>query len=382
MNKIYYPEGVTEKDDFHKGYYKVLTKKKESDINQHLKKIDLNGTSLSGQLLDLEKLVTLSFDELIELSSIIKKYSDALNHYTVANGKSLITNVFADLFDYKGNQPKLAKFFMTQKAMNLKTCCYCSIDHINSFVDFPDYKTGLDFANYADHSDLQFIDGMTNIIANNIIAGRGTTGYVNVEAVPAPKEIKEIIKKLPLENSHNHFTLDHIFPQKRYKFFSLCLYNLVPSCYACNSKFKKELEFDIDDRLKFISPTSESYNFKDNFKFKIFFSGAIDKITAENDFLIVKKVTDNEKHIQKHFRMFKILGRYVSHKDQIVRLIDRKVKYSDSRITEISNKTGISQKELRNLIFGEDLFSDKFDGNQLVKFRRDIADNINIKDVL
>ena len=33
---------------------------------------------------------------------------------------------------------------------------------------------------------------------------------------------------------------DHFFPRSRYPFLSLSLYNLIPSCYRCNSQFKRD----------------------------------------------------------------------------------------------------------------------------------------------
>lgn len=38
---------------------------------------------------------------------------------------------------------------------------------------------------------------------------------------------------------------DHFLPRWRYPFLALCLYNLIPSCYRCNSQFKRENYTDV-----------------------------------------------------------------------------------------------------------------------------------------
>src|SRR5690606_32118753 len=54
----------------------------------------------------------------------------------------------------------------------------------------------------------------------------------------------------------NHFTLDHLLPQSEYPYLSLSLFNLVPSCYSCNSKLKNDKKIYSNlDELLFTSPT-------------------------------------------------------------------------------------------------------------------------------
>lgn len=361
MKKISYPK---DKITLHSEYYKLFDATKIKAINAHLKNI-----SFKRKPLTFEIILTLTIKELIALSKFIEKY---IQQDTRRGGK------FKKLFNYKSLQPRLANFFMNKSKIDLKVCHYCSIDFINAFVDFPDYRNGLDFLNHADKYDLMLVKGIDGSKADKIIAGRNYQNYSKV--VVTPKTLK-IIKSIPFSNSHNQFTLDHLLPQSKYPYFSLCLYNLVPSCYSCNSKFKKVIEFDIDSNLTYISPTSEDHDFNGCFSFKIFYSKRFMDLKNEQDFELRKDIKGQEKHVQKYLKMFKIMGRYAAHKQQILELIEKMKNYPESKIQELFRQTGLPKSEIRKMIFGKDLYEAEFDGQAFVKFRRDIAKNINLKGV-
>jgi hypothetical protein len=381
MHKINYPVDSIELSSFKKEYYKSLTKTNESKINSHLNKIKFKGS------LNFKTLVLLDFEDLIKLAPKIKSYGDKLNvpEFNTSGapildkkGNPVFTNEFYDLFDYKGNQPKLAKFFMHQKCFNLKSCHYCAIDYINAFKDISDYSSNLDFINKADKFELQFIKKIDEKLALEIIQQRPLNLYKSVDELTVSQDIIDEIKMFDFKNGHNHFTLDHVLPQGKYKFYSLCLYNLVPSCYSCNSKFKNDIEFDINNDLKYVSPTSKEYSLNDDLEFKIYFSTDFSSIKTVSDFVLDKKINKNEDHIKTYLRMFKISGRHEFHKGVLLDLIEKKVKYADSRIKELSELTGISQKELMKIIFGKEIFEQEFFNQPLVEFRKDIAKQIHI----
>jgi len=74
------------------------------------------------------------------------------------------------------------------------------------------------------------------------------------------------------DNNKGFFALDHFFPKSIYPLFSLCLYNFVPCCNACNTGVKGNNFFDIDfsdankakEKLMHLSPVSTEYNFENN----------------------------------------------------------------------------------------------------------------------
>lgn len=373
MNKINYPQDPNELISFKQAYYDCLDKSKTDEINKHLKKIKYKGKPLNFQ-----KLVTLDFEDLIDLNPDIEIYSKKLNVSRTVKSKKIIKNKFEALFDYKSNQPKIAEFFMQKNHFKFKTCHYCGIEYINAFTDLNDYFDHIDFINRADIYDLQIIKGIGEKRANTVIDKRKTLTFSKIDEIGLTKEIRDEIKKFNFKNGHNHFTLDHVIPQKTHKFYSLCLYNFVPSCYSCNSKFKKAKEFKIDEDLKKISPTSNQYSFTDDFKFKVFYTREFEKIKTNSDFIIEKAILSNETHINQFLSIFKINGRYTFHKDLILQLIEKKIKYPDSQIKELSKKRGISSEELRKEIFGIELFDKLNSDLPMIKFKKDIALQLKI----
>jgi hypothetical protein len=374
MNKIEYPSNI---DIFNTQYYKKLQKSSsigEAVINTHLNNILYNNSSLT-----LETLITLPFEELISLISDFETYINGLN----ANDR----NDFKDLFIYDKNQPIIASFFMYNKDIKLSSCYYCNIDFINSFNNLSaEYVDDLDFSNRAKEYELIYIHNIGKKRAEAIIEKRKNKKFIKKTI---PKYIKDDYDNMVSKIKYNHFTLDHILPQSKYPFFSLCLYNFVPSCYACNSKFKKAREFDEIENLsigdlKYIIPSSKEYSLNKDFEFKPLCSNSknISAIQTINDYVLSYSITRNEELIEKYLEMFKIFGRYLFHKEEVLKLIEKKVKYPDSKIENISKLMNVSVSEIKKDIYGRELFDIEETNKPLVKYKRDIAKNLGIKDVL
>ncbi|MAB56578.1 MAG: hypothetical protein CL524_03410 [Aequorivita sp.] len=352
-----------------------MDKSNEVKINRHLSNLIYKGTKLN-----LKLLVKLSFDELIDIEPILIAYSKTRDKIIPKKKKQLYENDFKELFNYKKNQPSIATFFMRQNCFNLSVCHYCGIDYVNAFKDIEDYQDGKHFINKASIRDLQYIKGIGLVKANSIISNRP---YSNVSQLKCSKTIKKEINDFNFSNSHNHFTLDHVLPQKTHKFYSLCLYNLVPSCYSCNSKFKGFMSFKINKNLKNVSPTSGSYSLNDDFRFQIYYPNIkFNDIKDVSEFVLEKKIFRNNNHLENYFEMFKIAGRYTFQKDQILSLIKNKIKYPPSKIREISKKTGVSISNLNEIIFGKELFDVDLSNQPMIKLKRDIARTLKIKDVI
>jgi hypothetical protein len=376
MHKIDYPTNLKELILFKNEYVNCL-KVDTAVIDRHLNCILFNNIPLT-----FSELVGLPFGDLILVEPLIKTYIS--KQKKVRNGKRGKTTAFERLFNYPANQSNIASFFMKRRDLGIKTCCYCGIDYINSFTDLKDYSSALNFLNKADIYDLSIIPGIGDKVANKIISKRKIVGqFKNLIHVGLSHKVYNKVKDFKFDDGHNHFTLDHVLPQSVYKCFSLCLFNLVPSCYACNAKFKKANNFEINS-VNRLSPTSVSYDLPANLKFKLLLNDGkkIENVKSVNDFIICNEINKNKADIEKYLRIFKINGRYVYHKDQILSLIQLKVRYSDSRIREISRQTGISQLEIKKNIFGDELFNKDLNKEPLVKLKRDIAIDLNIKNVI
>lgn len=378
MLKINYPTIVKDRLIFENTFYSSLNSFDEKVIDSHLLNI-----SFKGKALTFEMLVKLSFDELIDLEPIILAYSKTIDVLSKKGKKTVVQNDFKELFNYKNNQPSIATFFMQQECFKLSICHYCGIDYVNAFSDIEDYQDEFDFLNRANLHDLQFIIDIAEKRAKAIIEKRKKKPFTDVDEIGCTQKARDEIKAFAFKNSHNHFTLDHLLPQKTHSFYSLCLYNLVPSCYSCNSKFKGAINFEINRQLKNISPTSNSYSLSNDFRFRIFYPNVkFNDIKDVSEFILDRRILRNKAHLDKYFEMFKIGGRYTYQKSQILQLIENKINYPPSRIKEISKQTGISIKELNKSIFGKELFDNNMSNLPMIKLKRDIAKKLRIRGVV
>lgn len=375
MRRINYPSIPLKLTEFENEFLAIFSSVNIAEIDKHLSKIQFPKGKIT-----FNEFIILKFEELIELEQLITNYSKPLNRFVTK--KKIKKNAFDDLFNYKITQKKIANFFMKQSSFKIKTCYYCGIDYINSFSDSNDYFDGVDFINRASLKELQTIYGIGPKIAQEIINQRNTKQFKSVGDLKLNHNIVSQINLLDSQNGHNHFTLDHVIPQKTHRFYSLCLYNLVPSCYSCNSKFKKDKPFLLNSDLQKISPTSLNYSLTNDFQFKIYYPNKLNDVKTNKDFILKKTIKRNRMQIESYLSLFKIDGRYIYHKDLITDLIKLKIDYPYSRIKELSQKFGKNEKEIMSNIFGDELFDVKKTDLPLVKFKRDIAKKINIKGVL
>ena len=170
-------------------------------------------------------------------------------------------------------QPKISKFF--QENIEVHTCYYCNIDFINTFRK------------------------------NN--------------------------------ETKNAFTLDHVLEKADFPFLALSLYNLVPSCYVCNSKVK-------DSKISFkdFSPTNKDFDFDERVKFKSFISNPNLQIEKEQDFYI-KLIENYSNKYDKYIESLNLNNRYAYHKYKVLEMIQKRKEYPDSRIKELSDLTKKTQ---------------------------------------
>lgn len=373
MRKINYPTDPNLLDEFHKRYYGLFSIKTIGDIDVQLAK----APAFNSQILTFKKIATSNFEELCALKVHLKSFSDSKGKTTVKNKKKVTKNSFTKPFDYKGLQSSIAGFFMNEQQLGMKTCYYCGIDYINSFKDIADYQNANDFINRAPASELKIIDGLGNVMAAKILLLRGKKYITSFTEFTGSKKVINALNKFDSYNTHNHFTLDHILPQGDFKFLSLCLYNLVPSCYSCNAKFKKDINFLDDKSILEVSPTSGGYRLIDDLKFKILYSGKLKDIQNTSDFILTRDVRKNVDQVEKYLEIFKLDGRYAVHKDIILKMIETKINYPYWKIRLLSSEMRKSLKETKELIYGKEIF-DAESNTPLNKLKRDIAKALKI----
>ena len=204
-------------------------------------------------------------------------------------------------------QPKISKFF--QENIEVHTCYYCNIDFINTFKK------------------------------NN--------------------------------ETKNAFTLDHVLEKADFPFLALSLYNLVPSCYVCNSKVK-DSKIPFDD----FSPTNKDFDFDERVKFKSFISNINLQIEKEEDFYI-KLIENYSNKYDKYIESLNLNNRYDYHKYKVLEMIQKRREYPDSRIKELSDLTKKTQEEIKQDLFAiytsEDLHK-----RPLSKLIKDISEELDL----
>lgn len=371
MIRINYPVETEQLTMFHERYISKITAIQAKNLlaDATLKKV----TMADGSPLSFVKLLTADFLELFDLSEKMK----ALPETDREN--------LAVLKDYSAHQPTIAAFFMEQQDLNMSSCYYCNIDSIYAYDELGDYRDGLDFVRRADYNQLTLIKGIGEVIANDILAARkllhdrDNRQFANVDECPGTKPVKEKLKdyKFHVKPTHNHFTLDHFYPQADHSLLSLCLYNFIPCCYVCNSKLKKAEKLFLSDASR-SSPSSLKFSFPEDARFRVYYLEDGSEVQCLDDFSVDLDIAGDDKDHQAFIRQLKIKGRYLHYKQEAFRLIKRQFDYPDTKLKELSENLGKTIEELKRDLFGDDLFDNAYENRALVKYKRDVAKSIGI----
>lgn len=189
-----------------------------------------------------------------------------------------------------------------------------------------------------------------------------TCYYCNIDFINTFKKGNE---------TKNAFTLDHVLEKADYPFLALSLYNLVPSCYVCNSKVKdSKIPFD-----KF-SPTNKDFDFDEKVKFKSFVTNLDLQIDKEKDFY-VKLIESYSNKYNKYIESLNLNDRYDYHKHKVLEMIQKRREYPDSRIKELSNLTKKTQEEIKQDLF-EIYTSENLHKRPLSKLIKDISEELDL----
>jgi len=376
MRKINYPADLVK---FKNEYYNSLLKHTEVAIN-----LFLSGIPARTVPLTFKDLVTASFEDLIDYYHLLENYFKSKSITEV--------NAFKKNFNYSSNQPLIAGFFMDNKdILEIKTCFYCNIDFINSFNDIGEYENEIDFLNKATLQELKIISGLDKKaeIISTELKKRNISNFDELKTINGIGEKTvdkiKVIKLDDLKKYKNHFTLDHFIPQSKCQYTSLSLFNLIPSCYSCNSKFKGVMVFQDINNLKYLSPSSNSFSLVSEVRFKLYFNTIGKKLkTKINNTKILKDIrVDFEnlgsvKEFDIYLDMFKLKGRYVYHKNEALKIVKKRREYPDTEIEDIARITGRKILDIKKDLFGSLIFNDEEKNEPFAKYKREIADQLGL----
>jgi hypothetical protein len=375
MVKVDYPSKIKDIGQFHAEY---LSKFNLEDLALLLDMFRAQYPHLAGLIqTSVENILTSSIEDLWVLCDNIKQVA------TQDELKDL-----GKIFNYDGAggfsrnyQSAIAEFFRNNShGLDLNSCFFCNIDYVNSITGVGDYQTWYDFYKNATEEELQSITDIGPKVAAAIVIHRQTN--LPFEQCPINSKCKANLRSYKLKNSDSHFTLDHVLDKASYPLASLSLYNLIPSCYSCNTKFKGQNKLIKNAGLTHLSPSSSAFNFNKYVRFKIYFplSTNLSYLSVQNtsDFVLSYEIDKGAESYNDLIKLFKLRSRYIYHKKEAVKLIKKRKRYSNSQIEEIAKLMKINKGEVKKDLFGDELFNADYDSSSLVKLKRDIAKNIGI----
>ena len=131
-------------------------------------------------------------------------------------------------------------------------------------------------------------------------------------------------------------SLDHYYDKDTYPFLSVSIFNLIPCCHICNSKFKHTKNFYNE---KHLHPYENSFNEK--VKFSQFFNNVNEEnkkyslLSKERISLSLKPLDKKDIATQNTIDTFRLETLYQEHKDIVLELIQKREIYPDSYIDDL-----------------------------------------------
>ena len=159
--------------------------------------------------------------------------------------------------------------------------------------------------------------------------------------------------------------LDHFYSKSKYPYFSMSIYNLIPSCKSCNSSLKGMKEFSFEDR------TPYEISIDDSAEFKYFPHCKIQFYKKEKD-----------KDIDTYKEIFKIEELYEFHRSDAKDLLRKGLKYPARQIRSLAKIGVFSEQELYKFIIGKISTKEKILEEPLNKFKRDLVKEIFGEEIL
>lgn len=189
-----------------------------------------------------------------------------------------------------------------------------------------------------------------------------------------------------------HPTFDHFFPQKHHPFLALSFYNLIPSCYYCNSNLKSSKKTDTSTHLH---PYKEGFNEDVTFdilistlkpnrsdpkNYTLFFKDNTDPLTGKDKYTKIFGGTSKAPNIEEgNLNLFRLREIYQSHLDIVGELVvkcDRlSLGYSDS-LKGFFNLLKTNKTEFYQYYFGNYYNETDFHRRPMSKLTKDIVQRL------
>lgn len=172
--------------------------------------------------------------------------------------------------------------------------------------------------------------------------------------------------------------LDHFYCQDKYPYLGLSIYNFVPSCSTCNSRYKLNKDF-----LEQIHLYPYKDSFGDNVKFKTRFDEECDMgyllgNSINFDLKIERQSSDKSEleKINNSIKTFHLEELYAQEKEYIRNIIRKCNYYNSITIEQLSNFQNLfeSKDEIKEMLFGKCFKDEDLVNKPLSKLTKDIYD--------
>lgn len=185
-------------------------------------------------------------------------------------------------------------------------------------------------------------------------------------------------------------TYDHFFNKSAYKYCSVSFFNLIPSCYVCNSNLKGSIDFELNTHLY---PYNDEFGINAVFDFdfslissgeskKIIFKPVIklhENISLADKLKLVGYDVDKEKEVTGSIKVFKLKEIYETHYDTVEEVhekFDANSVHYVSSIKAILTSLSVSESEFYRFHFHNYYDSSDFHRRPLAKLTKDIYDKL------
>lgn len=187
--------------------------------------------------------------------------------------------------------------------------------------------------------------------------------------------------------------LDHFYPQYKFPYLALSIYNMVPACHICNSNLKGAEDFFENPH---INPYVEGFQNDAIFKTNIipdvngnYSITHLQGIGTTNDFELKLKINPDsslKQKIENSNKTFKIEELYQFHKDYVLEVMKRTVFYNETRIVELANKEPykglfLDREEITQILIGNYVDEMKLPKRVLSKLTKDIWEEFRLDEV-
>ena len=128
---------------------------------------------------------------------------------------------------------------------------------------------------------------------------------------------------------------DHFFSQAKYPYLALSFYNLIPSCKICNSTFKHNKDWNLEN---YIHPYVEGFD-KCKFSIRPKLGKGIDFFYGKTDAFDIEFKNSTSK-TENNIRDLELHNLYNKHKDYVAEILQRSLTYSDAYVNQLCDQYG------------------------------------------